>query len=238
MRRVRRYYDGADGVTRGIALVALFILFIVALPSLPKTIPAFSNSTTCSGLSLSAANGTNQSLQKPGDNALRLELTSSKSAYALNEPLQFTVRLFNTSTAPMVLFYAPREAVFRWSGREDGLSFFVQPVNSAQPIGESQNVKAPPPIRQQFTSDLLRVLAPQQQCQEIFTIDAPRLQDTRISAGQYRIAAVYRSTQRGNLSAVGPLTPTPTFNDQGVYVTPNEGVRSNTVVISIGVTAQ
>ncbi len=237
MFRVRRYYNSADGVTRGIALVALFILIIVALPSLPKTIPAFSNSTTCSGLSLSAANGTNQSLQKPGENALRLELTT-KLSYALNEPLALTVRFFNTSTAPMVLFYAPREAVFRWSGREDGLSFFVQPVNSAQPIGESQNAKAPPPIRQQFTSDLLRVLAPQQQCQETFTIDAPRLQDTRISAGQYRIAAVYRSTQRGNLSAVGALTPTPTFNDQGVYVTPNEGVRSNTVVVSIGVAAQ
>jgi hypothetical protein len=143
------------------------------------------------------------------------------------------VRFQNAGPAPIIFPFVPGEAVLRYSGREEGLSFWVQFSGNGQVLGEPVTVKAPPPIRQQFSSDTLHWLGPFQSCTQAFTFDANRVRAAGIGQGDYRIVAVYRNTQRGALSAVGQLTPTPVFRDQGVWTTLGD-VRSNQLVITIG----
>lgn len=232
-RRFRDYYDGADGVTRIIAFVALALLLAAALPTLTNNIPYLANGITCTGLSNASGDGTHQSVNKPNEFALRMDI-SSKDSYSSAEAWSISVRFYNDSPAPMILALAPNEAVLRWTQRENGLSFFVQNIQNGAVLGEPANFRASPPNRQQYPPDILLWLMPNQRCTQTFTIDADRLKSAGIRAGgQYRVAAVYRNIQRGALSPVGAITPTPVFRDQGVYTTIDTGVKSNQVQIAV-----
>jgi hypothetical protein len=231
-RRFRDYYDSSDGVTRIIALVALALIFAAAFPTLANNVPYIANGITCTALSNARGDGTFQSVNKPTEFALRMEI-SSPDGYATGQPWVITVRFINDSPAPMILALAPAEAVFRWTQRESGLSFFVQSVQNGLVLGEPANVRASPPNRQQYPPDTLLWLMPNQRCSQTFTVEAGRLQAAGIRSGQYRLAAVYRNTQKGVLSPVGALTPTPVFRDQGVYTTIDTGVKSNLLLINV-----
>lgn len=229
-RRFRDSYDSWDGITRIIAFVALALIFAATLPTFANNVPYVANGIMCTALSNAQGNGTHQSLSKPNEFALRLQVSTSKDTYASGEPWSIDVRFINDSPSPMILALAPAEAVFRWTQRETGLSFFIQRVQDGAVLGEPANVQASPPNRQQYPPDVLMWLMPNQRCTQTFVIDARRLQAAGIRSGQqYRLAAVYRNTQRGALSPVGALTPTPVFRDQGVYVTLDGGVKSNLI---------
>lgn len=231
-RRFRDYYDGSDNVTRVVAFAALLILAVITIPTFGKNVPFIANGVSCGSLSNAPGNGSNQSVNKPDGFALRLELLT-KEGYSQAEPFQFDVRFTNDSMAPMVLAFVPEETVFRWSGRENGLSFWVQNVQNGLVLGETAQNRPPAPIRQQYTTDTIRWLMPHQRCTQSFTIDSGRVQAAGVRAGQYRVAAVYRNTQSGALSPIAAGQPTPIFRDQGVWVTPNDGVKSNVVILTV-----
>lgn len=145
------------------------------------------------------------------------------------------VHFINESGGPLTVAFVPDEAVFRYDTTENGLLFFIQ-ATTGTVLGEPANVKPPAPIRQQFTPDVLHLLSPHQRCTQTITISAARLAAAGLRQGQYQIIAVYRNSAHGVLSPPGALTPTPIFRDQGVFVTTTEGVRSNAVIVGVGVT--
>ncbi len=233
--RARSFYSESDGVTRVIAFAAFVILLIIALPGLAPRVPGFTNGSTCTSLISPSGNGSNQSLLAAAadPNSLRLELVPEKDTFGLNESIMLNVRFVNDSAAPMTLAIVPEEAVFRYTGREQGLSFYIADA-AGNTRGEPANIKQAAPIRQQFPSNILHVLSPRQRCVVPVSITPYRWQAAGLTTGQYQIIAVYINTSRGALSAVGLRTPTPVFRDQGVWVTAAEGVRSNTVMINMG----
>lgn len=235
--RARSFYGGADDITRIIALVAFVILIIIALPSLAPQIPGFANGATCTSLTSPNGGGSNQSLlaANADPNSLRLELTADKVALAVGEPLNLNVRFINDSSAPLTLAIVPEEAVFRYTGNENGILFFVQAAGNPNSLGESAAVKAAAPIRQQFPPNLLHILGPRQHCTQPISIAPNRLAAAGMGApNQYQIIAAYRNNYRGVLAAPGQRTPTPVFRDQGVWTTPPDGVRSNNLIITVG----
>lgn len=226
-------------MTRIIALAAFVILIIIALPGLAPRIPGFANGASCTSLTSPSGNGSNQSLLAAAadPNSLRLELVPDKDTFGLNESIILNVRFINDSAAPMTLAIVPEEAVFRFTGNEQGLMFFVEDT-AGRVLGEPANIKPPAPIRQQFPANMLHILGPRQRCAVSVGITPYRYQAAGVTAGQYQLIAVYRNTNRGTLTAVGLKTPTPVFRDQGIWVTSAEGVRSNSVVITMGAAAR
>ncbi len=237
-RRAREFYSASDDITRIIALVAFILLLIITVPTLAVRLPGLSNGVICSSLSTVSGNGTNQSLmaQNVEPNALRLELLIDKQSYAVGEPITFYVRFINDSTVPLIIPLIPEETVFRYTGNESGLMFFVQVLGGAV-LGEPATSKAPAPIRQQFAPGTLHLLGPRQRCTLPVTVDGGRLQAAGLRGGQYQVIAVYRNLYRGALAPVGALTPTPVFRDQGAWITSAEGIRSNNVIFGVGVPA-
>jgi hypothetical protein len=63
------------------------------------------------------------------------------------------------------------------------------------------------------------------------TISPQRLQAARVTGGQYQITAVYRNLSKGTVPAVAPLTPTPVFNNLGVWT---GQVQSNDITLVVG----
>jgi hypothetical protein len=228
----RSYYgrfNRADPMMRAFIVAGLILLGVIVLPR----VPGVGAGVDCMNLPQPMLSGNNQSVLAsrvdPAD--LTLELLPDRTVLAAGEALVMTVRINNASIAPLTLFLVPQEFVFRYTGQEAGLVFAVQSL-AGQVLGEPFSVRAPFPARQQFTPQELRVLGPRSRCTLRVTIDSARLTSSGVSRGEYRITAVYRNQARGALPAVGALTPTPIFRDQGAWV---GEVRSNEVIISVGV---
>lgn len=233
--RTRDFFRQSDDVTRIIALIAFVILIIVALPGLALRVPGLAGGAQCTSVISPAGNGNNQSVLAAGlgTDALKLELTTDRDTYFSTDPITLNVRFINTSNAPITLALNPDEAVFRYNTTESGLLFFVQQAGSGAVIGEPANVKAPAPVRQQFSADALHLIPPQSRCNQAIVIAPNRWLAAGMAPGQYQIIAVYRNLFRGVLNAPGRLTPTAVFANQGVYITTAEGVRSENVIITV-----
>jgi hypothetical protein len=232
MFRARDWYDRSDGLTRVILLAVLIILGVATLPNLINRVPLIANGVSCSALSIAPGNGTNQSVMKPPEGALRIELFGQEN-YTISNGLSFEIRFTNDSASPMILLFLVDEIVFRYSGVENGLSIWVQSTTTGQVLGEPANIRPAIPIRQQYAPEMLRWLGPRQRCTQTITISPQRAQSAGIVAGgSYQVAAVYRNTQVGNLSPVLALTPTPVFPNQGVFLTGVSGIRSNRMIFT------
>jgi len=233
--RFRGLVNESDSVTRIIAGVALLLLLVIALPSLVPSIPGLANGAACDALYSPNANGNHQSLMalNADPTSLHLELDAPALIIPSGQPLTLAVRFINESTAPITLAFVPDESVFRFTGSESGLMFSIITASGAV-LGEPQTVKLPAPIRQQFPQPVLHLLSPRQHCTQSITIAPNRLAAAGMASGQFQLVAVYRNLYTGVVPAIGALTPTPIFGNQGVWVTASDGVRSNPIIISIG----
>jgi hypothetical protein len=236
MYRVRRYWDDfntSDPVTQGIALVAIIILVIAFIPYIP--VPWIASGVPCTDMSAPRLTGNNQSIyaNQTGSDAIRLEIVPESITAISGQDVRFDVRFINESMAPINLFLTDDGYVFRFTSREDGLQFSI--VNPAgQALGEPVSARAAAIAPQQFAQTDVHTLRPRSRCTVTITLDPNRLASARVGPGQYRITAVYSNRNRGALSQVGNLTPTPIFQDQGVWV---GTVQSNSAILTIGVPA-
>jgi hypothetical protein len=226
-RPLRDHWD--NPTERGIIIAALIYLGILLST---RFFPGVESGLECNSLSRPIITGNNQSIlaTRVDPSVLQVELIIPKITIASNEPLVMEVRLVNTSLAPLTLFYDEPSIRFRYTGQEPGLIFAIQALNG-RVAGEPFTVRPQVPQPQAFDRNLLRVLPPRGRCNVRVEIDPARLAASGVTAGeQYRIIAVYRNTARGQLPAPAPLTPTPIFSDQGVWI---GEVRSNDVVITV-----
>ena len=236
--RIRDAYTQADDVTRVISFAFLVLFIIIILPTLAPRIPAIANGPTCSSLFSPVGDGTQQSLmaRSADPSAVKLRLDALSTAIGA-AGLTLQVHFSNESGGPVILAIVPNEAVFRFTNGEQGLMFAIQSVQG-QGLGEPTTSRAPAPIRAQFTPDQLHVLPERQTCTQNVLITSDRLAAAGLTpGGQYQIKAIYRNTVRGTLPTTGGgLTPTPMFPDQGVWVTTQAGIQSNTIAVGYNVT--
>lgn len=236
-RRARGYYDGfrtGDKMTQLIAVTALVILVIIALPRLGAIFPYVASGVDCTAMTAPEMTGNNQSLlaarANPAD--LHLELAPSAVALSAGESLVLEVRFINEGMAPITLFLTPNDFAFRYTGQEPGISFAIQ-TQGGQVLGEPASFRPVKTSLTQFTVDQLHVLQPRSRCYVRATIDPSRLAAAQVTRGVFFITAVYLNQSKGALPAVGQLTPTPIFKDQGVWTGPL--LRSNQITVGIGV---
>ncbi|MCS6869982.1 MAG: hypothetical protein RML95_06945 [Anaerolineae bacterium] len=219
-----------DNPTQRFIIVAGLVFVGILL--FTRFFPTVESGLDCNGLSRPIITGNNQSIlaTRVDPSVLGVELIIPKTTLATNEPLIMEVRLVNTSLAPLTLFYDEPSIRFRYTGQEPGLVFAIQALNG-RVAGEPFTVRPQVPQPQAFDRNLLRVLPPRGRCTVRVEIDPARLAASGVTGGeQYRIIAVYRNTARGQLPTSAPLTPTPIFRDQGVWI---GEVRSNDVVITV-----
>src|ERR1700694_4229836 len=121
----------SDDITRIIAGVSFLLLLVITLPLLATGIPGIANGATCSNLYSPPGNGNNQSImaQVADVNSLHIDLSINPNPVAVGQPITLEVRFINESTAPLTLAFVPDEAVFRYTGNENGLMFFIQSAN-------------------------------------------------------------------------------------------------------------
>lgn len=234
----REQVGRADSTTRVIALVGLILLGVISLPTIGPTIPAVANGSECTSLYSPPGNGTQQSiLGRTADaNALLLQISLAANTLQPGNALYVQIHFVNQTALPITFALAPTEAVLRFNNSESGLMFAVASSNG-QVLAEPAGVKPPAPIRNSFDPSLLHVLNPRQHCTQTIIFSTDRVNAAGLTpGGQYQIKAIYRQTARGILGPVGALTPTPMFPDQGVWVTTNGGIQSNTITIGYGVT--
>jgi hypothetical protein len=205
---------------------------LVAAILLPR-VPIFSGGVDCAALPSAEGNGTNQSVLAAtvDPSSLAIQLVPDKRQLIQGEALTMNVRLYNSSMAPLTLLIAPQEAVFRYTGQENGLVFSIQEANG-RVLGEPFTARQPVPVRQQYTPEVIRVLGPRNYCNLRVEFSASRLASAQVVSGQYLLTAVYRNNQPGTVPPVAPPTPTPTFRTQGVWT---GEVRSAPELITIGV---
>ncbi|PJF34776.1 MAG: hypothetical protein CUN49_13940 [Candidatus Thermofonsia Clade 1 bacterium] len=216
--------------TERLIIVAALIYVGILLGT--RFFPGTESGLDCNGLSRPVITGNNQSIlaTRVDPSVLAVELVIPKPTISASESLVMEVRLVNTSLAPLTLFYDEPSIRFRFTGQEPGLVFAIQALNG-RVVGEPFNVRPQVPQPQAFDRTLLRVLPPRARCNVRVEIDSARLAASGVTPGQqYRIIAVYRNAARGQLPVPGPLTPTPIFGDQGVWI---GEVRSNDVVITV-----
>lgn len=236
MRRFGRYiedFDTTDPVTRWIAFAALLVLIVAMLPRIWP--PSFSE-VNCNYLSTPALGGDHQSLLASTTPAsdLRLDMQFDRDTINVGDALGITVRFVNSSMAPLTLYLEESKIPFRYTGREIGLTFFVQQLGAndvpGRTLGEDQSVRplvlAPPT----YSPDQLRILGPRQRCREYVEVSAQRLSLSGMGAGRYMIIAYYSNQTKGAVPPVPPPTPTPIFTDQGVWT---GEVRSNDLILNV-----
>lgn len=222
--------DHWNDPTERLLIVAGLVFMGVLLGT--RFFPGAESGLECNSLSRPIITGNNQSIlaTRVNPEVLQVELLAPKPTIAANESLVLEVRLVNSSLAPLTLFYDEPSIRFRFTGQEPGLVFAIQSV-TGRVAGEPFAVRPQVPQPQAFERNLLRVLPPRARCNLRVEIDPARLAASGVTPGdQYRIIAVYRNTARGQLPVPGPLTPTPIFSDQGVWV---GEVRSNDVLITV-----
>jgi hypothetical protein len=210
----------------------IFALIFIGILIGTRYFPGVGSGLDCNGLSRPIITGNNQSIlaTRVDPSVLSVELIIPKPTIAANEPLMMEVRLTNNSLAPLTLFYDEPSIRFRFTGQEPGLVFAIQALDG-RVAGEPFTVRPQVPQPQAFDRNLLRVLPPRARCNVRVEIDPARLAASGVTGGQqYRIIAVYRNAARGQLPVPAPLTPTPIFSDQGVWI---GEVRSNDVVITV-----
>jgi hypothetical protein len=184
------------------------------------------------------ANGTQQSVlgRGIGTTALSLQLSINNNTLRPGDALYLTVHFLNQSAAPITFALVPDEAVLRFTNSESGLMFAVG-ASDGRVLAEPPGIKPPAPVRDTFDPTTLHVLNPREHCVQTIIFSTDRVNAAGLTAGgQYQIKAIYRQTARGRLSAVGNLTPTPMFPDQGVWATSAGGIQSNVITIGYGVT--
>ncbi len=236
--RFRTSVDEADPITRLISLVAFMVLIVISLPTIGPTIPGVANGATCSRLYSPPGNGTQQSIlsRNAGANALALQLSADVPMIRPGEALYLKIHFLNQSADPITFAFVPEEAVLRFSNSETGLMFAVG-APDGRLLAEPPGVKPPAPNRDSFSPETLHVLNPHEHCVQTIIFSTDRVNAAGLTAGgQYQIKAIYRQTARGIVPAIGNLTPTPIFPDQGVWVTTAAGIQSNTITIGYGVT--
>jgi hypothetical protein len=236
--RVRNYYDRfntADPITRVIAFAALALIIVIGLPRLA---PNAASGVGCLNLAPPQLTGNNQSVlasqlaAQPDTSVLTLELIPYSTTINVSGALELDVRFINVSMAPISLFLVPESTIFRYNNEEIGLLIFMQRIGQNRAIGEFADRSPALTVRQQYPRAEVHLLGPTQRCTYTIQIGADRLAAAGVTPGQYRIAVIYRNVTRGALPAVGQLTPTPIFPDQGVWT---GQVQSNDVIINIGV---
>jgi hypothetical protein len=230
--RFRRYYDNfraGDPVIQFAALIALVLLVMVILPLIP--LPWSAAGGNCTQLANSRLSPNNQSVLsgQAGSEALRLEIAPNEITLPAGQALNFDVRFVNDSMAPLNLFFTQDRFIFRYREEEDGLLLLLRPVNGPV-LGEPLNVRPLSVAPEVFDPSQVFVLSARRRCSLPVSISPQRLQAARVGVGTYSVIAVYRNRQRGKLPPPAPLTPTPVFKDQGVWV---GQVRSQEVRINI-----
>ncbi|MFQ3535773.1 MAG: hypothetical protein SNJ58_07840 [Aggregatilineales bacterium] len=226
-RPLREHWE--DPTERFIIMAALIYIGVLLGT---RFFPGVESGLDCNSLSRPVISGNNQSIlaTRVDPSVLSVELIVRKPTISADEPLVMEVRLVNTSLAPLTLFYDEPSIRFRFTQQEPGLVFAIQALNG-RVAGEPFTVRPQVPQPQAFDRNLLRVLPPRARCNVRVEIDPARLAASGVTGGeQYRIIAIYRNTARGQLPVPGPLTPTPIFSDQGVWI---GEVRSNDVVITV-----
>ncbi|HRE47696.1 MAG TPA: hypothetical protein PLD47_08225 [Aggregatilineales bacterium] len=226
--QMRNRWNSVDATSQ-LVLVAILVFGAVVL--IPR-IPAFSGGVDCEGMGQASVTGNNQSIlgRREDPANLTLELTVEKNAIVSGESLVLWVRFNNSSLAPYTILMRPDEAVFRYTGQEVGINFAVLTANG-QPLGEPAGSRPAAPLRTVYAPADMRLLSPRSRCNVRIEISAARLASARIGQGDYRITAIYRNTQPGQISPPSNAqTPTPVFPTQGVW---NGEVRSNEVQISV-----
>lgn len=227
----RGYYDryNSDPRARFLFFAAL-IGFIAFFGS--RFLPVNYTGIDCDGLTQPRVTGNNQSIlaSQVDPSVLTLELVPDTTNLRQGEALGLNVRLLNASMAPLTIYFADENIVLRYTGQEPGLVFAIQRLNGT-PLGEAFSDRPQVAQPQAFERGVLRLLGPRSRCTVRIEVDAQRL--ARIgftTGGQYRVVAVYRNTSRGQVPAPAANTPTPIFNNQGVWI---GEVRSNDVIINV-----
>jgi hypothetical protein len=144
-----------------------------------------------------------------GNQPLRLLVRTS--AIPANEAGTFIVRilLINDSMGTVPIVYTPEEVIIG-DNQTSGLGVTFNPASNIFTPGVNlRNDPATYPLNR------IRLLGPQQRC--IHRINLPRNQlDQSLLGGGSTVTAYYRGTSTGTVPAVGALTPTPIFPDQGL----------------------
>ncbi len=240
-RRARDYYDrirGGDQVTQVIALAALLILGVIALPRLVGFLPFSASGVDCLGLPSPRIDGNHQSVlaSQVEPEVLHLELVPPITNISQGQPLNLEVRFINDSMAPLRLFLVPDLYLFRYEGRGSGLQFSITNTERNRTFGDPQTVRPSLPDRQQFAPNELHILQPHQRCFFRVMIDPARLNAAGMVQGDFLVTAVYRNASRGVVPTPLPRTPTPIYQDEGVWVgsPPGYQVQSNESRVIIG----
>jgi hypothetical protein len=193
-------------------------------------LPYIASGVGCYYLAQSHASGSNQSIlgSNASSDAMRLEMVPNPVNLAQGQTLKFDVRFINNSMAPLTLFLPLDQYGFRYDEQEAGLLFIIQGADGNL-RGEGGAARPPlfdPPV---YSANDLHVLAPRERCTVSVSIDPNRLANANVSPGRYRIIAVYRNQSKGSLPPASAFTPTPIFNDAGVWT---GEVRSNEIVLN------
>ena len=227
MQRIRERVTETNNTTLAILIVAFILLLILILP---QVIPGGRFGVVCSQLANPIPGGNNQSiLASRSDGALTLGLELNQRNLTTSDNLIANVTFNNTGVGAITLFLNPNEVLLRNDGSA-GLHFEIMRVSDQTIFSERADLRPAPPQRTTFPSELLHILGPRQRCTEILTFETFRLADLGLPAGSYRITAVYRNTNRGQITA--PAANGPIFPDQGVYTV--QELRSNPIEFTIG----
>lgn len=233
MYRARRYWENfnaADPVTQGIAVVALLLLAVFSLPYF--NFPWQASGSQCTDMAAVRISGNNQSILSGlvDPSVLHLELVPATVNLNTGDALKVSVRFINESMAPLTLYVTPDMGIFRYTDQESGLLFSVQ-SSDGRVLGEPASSRPVSVGPQSYSSDQLRILRPRSRCTVDITIDANRLRVAQVTPGQYRLIAVYRNQFKGVLPQPSTLTPTPIFQNLGVWT---GQVQSNQILLIVG----
>ncbi len=140
-----------------------------------------------------------------------LRLLVRTNAIPADDATNFIIRilLINDSMGTVPIVYTPEEVIIG-DNNTSGLGVTFNPASNIFTPGV--NLRNDPAA---YPLDRVRVLGPQQRCIHRITLQRNQL-DAGLLGGGATVTAYYRGLAPGAVPAVGALTPTPIFPDQGL----------------------
>lgn len=217
-RRARDSFDAVDRTQ--VAIVAAGLAIAIAI-IFPRVLPASRQGPECTDLAAPLGGNNRSVLAESGGDVqdLDLELELIRDRVTATEGLRVILRFVNNDIGPVILYLEGGRPPITTNDTNIGIRFEIRRLDNAAAIGDEAS-RALPAGWPAIEPDQLHLLGSRARCSQ--TYDFPV---TQLVPGDYRIQAFYFNDNPGvwqpNILPGDDLTPTPAYNDQGVWTRPS-----------------